>query len=656
MGGIWCSITTGCQPLLPSESDLEKISARGPDGVSTISFTLPLDGVDPKAGDDSKFVSLTFCASVSSLRGDPVLPQPLTSEIPLTSRDRSRDDGKFVFCWNGEMWKYRDIGLADGLNDTDFVFKLLMSRLRGVPREDGPDDYPSASSSALLKVFKEISGPYAFIFFDPISRYLYFARDCLGRRSLVLKQTPDSVVISSVTSGEVDHPDATSRSPKWSELDAHGVYILSLNRSTSHEPDGQNMLDDTTTPVGPIFRFPYHHRSKTSGHSEGIFLSTFGDFNTSISLTPAPLTSESTPVREVEDLLRDSVRVRLPSRQDIVYWDKRGTEPPSADTSIPRAHLGILFSGGLDCSLLARLCNDIYRPREPIDLLNVAFESPRLVKKQLRDNKVGENETQSCYDLCPDRATARQGFAELQAVCLGREWRLIEINVPYELYCEHRPVIKSLIYPHHTEMDLSIGAALYFASRGAGVINQPPSRSTITPGLLYRSQARVLLSGLGADELFGGYRRHEVAFSRGGYPALMNELAIDFSRLGYRNLGRDDRVTSHWGREVRYPFLDEDLVSWALKAPVDVKCPFGDHEADDRSASGAASPSEASDLAPQGQPSSSVEPGKRLLRLLALSLNLPRAAGEKKRAIQFGARTAKMEVGSGKVSGVDKIS
>jgi asparagine synthetase B (glutamine-hydrolysing) len=44
-----------------------------------------------------------------------------------------------------------------------------------------------------------------------------------------------------------------------------------------------------------------------------------------------------------------------------------------------------------------------------------------------------------------------------------------------------------------------------------------------------------------------------------GYGGLINELEFDFQRIGKRNLGRDDCVTSHWGKEVRYSYLDEDF-------------------------------------------------------------------------------------------------
>jgi asparagine synthetase B (glutamine-hydrolysing) len=72
----------------------------------------------------------------------------------------------------------------------------------------------------------------------------------------------------------------------------------------------------------------------------------------------------------------------------------------------------------------------------------------------------------------------------------------------------------------------------------------------------YTTSSKVLLSGLGADEVFGGYARYATAFKSEGGQGLKDEISLDLDRLWVRNFGRDDRAISSTGRETRYPFLD----------------------------------------------------------------------------------------------------
>lgn len=111
-----------------------------------------------------------------------------------------------------------------------------------------------------------------------------------------------------------------------------------------------------------------------------------------------------------------------------------------------------------------------------------------------------------------------------------------------------------MLYPLCTILDESLGCAVWFASRAEGTLS--------TNNHFYESPCRVLLLGMGADELFGGYMRHRTILKHKGWNALAEELNIELTRISERNLGRDDRIVSDHGKQSRLPYLDESIVEY----------------------------------------------------------------------------------------------
>jgi asparagine synthase (glutamine-hydrolysing) len=79
---------------------------------------------------------------------------------------------------------------------------------------------------------------------------------------------------------------------------------------------------------------------------------------------------------------------------------------------------------------------------------------------------------------------------------------------------------------------------------------------------------KVVLTGEGADELFAGY-----AYLRDFTdPELLHrELVRTVESLHNLNLQRCDRVTMAHGLEARVPFLDREVIEWALRLPAGFK-------------------------------------------------------------------------------------
>jgi len=90
--------------------------------------------------------------------------------------------------------------------------------------------------------------------------------------------------------------------------------------------------------------------------------------------------------------------------------------------------------------------------------------------------------------------------------------------------------------------------------------------------------------------------------------------------LWLRNLGRDDRVLSDWGREARHPYLDEAVMRYLAELPLPLICDLA--------------------LGLGGG-------DKLILREAGRMLGLTRSTRLQKRAIQFGTRIANRGVFGG---------
>jgi len=193
----------------------------------------------------------------------------------------------------------------------------------------------------------------------------------------------------------------------------------------------------------------------------------------------------------------------------------------------------VLFSGGVDSTLLAALTHQALPPGHPVDLINVCFDNGK----------------------SPDRLAAHDALQELAAFAPDRPWRLVEVNRTLEDVDRHKKHILMLLEPAGTVMDINIGAALWMAAGGVGRAvlagtwdSQPSASEPAVEGCCpaasreVRSAARVLLLGHGADEQCAGYGRHQTKFWSSGWQGLQEELCLDMQRLWLRNLGRDDRL------------------------------------------------------------------------------------------------------------------
>ncbi|MDR0358441.1 MAG: asparagine synthase (glutamine-hydrolyzing) [bacterium] len=99
-------------------------------------------------------------------------------------------------------------------------------------------------------------------------------------------------------------------------------------------------------------------------------------------------------------------------------------------------------------------------------------------------------------------------------------------------------------------------------------------RSAVPNYLLAREAAKhvkAVLTGEGADELFGGYEYLTEDDSYAEPETLHRELVRSIEELHGLNLQRCDRVTMAHGLEARVPFLDSDVIAHAMSLPPELK-------------------------------------------------------------------------------------
>ncbi|OAV96015.1 hypothetical protein, variant [Puccinia triticina 1-1 BBBD Race 1] len=475
--------------------------------------------------------------------------------LSLTQQPIRAPETENLLLWNGEV--FDGISLSDVENDGQAVLNKLEGR----------------GKKTIPEVFLGIEGPYAFVYYDTSLKQIWFGRDPLGRRSLMKLETQDGShrLLMSVASHYEGKTAFLS-----SELATHSLFYVDLK-------DAEELRTLQVSRGSPAILL-----------NQQIPLES--DRVPSCGPWPPALITATTRLR---DSLNKALRRRLLNISTLYRTGEHDSK------------VAILFSGGLDCTTLAFLAHFHVPLGESIDLVNVAFENPRAASNARRNNKVINPDVFSV----PDRHTGEESWKELCQLTPGRTWRFVKVDVMMSDYLKYKDQIIELMWPNDTVMDLSIAAALFFAAWGVGSCRLDPTSNQVTHS--YRSPARVFLSGLGADELLGGYSRHRSAFSSPSpWINLIQELQLDIDRIPTRNLGRDDRIIAHHGREVRYPFLDRDVIDTLAGLPVHLKC----------------------DL--------SLEKGtgdKLLLRVLAQELGLSQASKLVKRAIQFGARSAKLE-------------
>lgn len=162
------------------------------------------------------------------------------------------------------------------------------------------------------------------------------------------------------------------------------------------------------------------------------------------SLAVPPASSSEEAASLLSAALEEAVRRRVAAAPP-----PQPPQPGKEEDGAAAARVGILYSGGLDCQVLAALAHRVVPAGQPIDLVSVCFDA------------AGGHRS-------PDRLGALAGVAELRQTCPGRPWRLLGVDVSYGEVVAVEGRVKRLIHPCATPMDFNIAASFFFAARGRG--------------------------------------------------------------------------------------------------------------------------------------------------------------------------------------------
>lgn len=299
------------------------LANRGPD--------LPMRSCASGGADGS---TVTMHASVLHMRGREPSPQP--------ARFLVSEELECTLCWNGEAYAYcdspgsdskgsdsnADVGVSvdqdmielvdhhEEESDTRVVIDLLKGSLSGSMSAEKEHEAVSLALSC-------IHGEFAFILCVPRSNStsIYFGRDCLGRRSLLVSRFDGVLALSSVS---VD----LSGTSAWTEIRPGTVFRIDMKSG-----------EETEKPIPKM----------TNGCIPAMIPRQFSD-----------------------DRIDEAARGLLLCLDKAV--ERRVAHPPSPKSqSTNDASVAVLFSGGIDSVVLAALSHRHVPVDQPIDLINVSF-------------------------------------------------------------------------------------------------------------------------------------------------------------------------------------------------------------------------------------------------------------------------------------------
>ena len=173
---------------------------------------------------------------------------------------------------------------------------------------------------------------------------------------------------------------------------------------------------------------------------------------------------------------------------------------------------GILFSGGVDSTLIAFLCKKY----------NFDF---------------------TCFTIGLENSQDIE-----YAITISEKYNF---NLKYKILTleEFEDIIKNVvkILKSSEIVWVSVGSVLYAAAQ-----------------LALQDNIKTLFGGLGTEEIFAGYARHEEALANNNFQAVHKESWNGIKNMWQRDLLRDSTISKNLGIELRTPYMDLEIIKAAM--------------------------------------------------------------------------------------------
>lgn len=293
-------------------------------------------------------------------------------------------------------------------------------------------------------------------------------------------------------------------------------------------------------------------------------------------------------LQKLEELLIEAVKKRLPVTAVAVgHVSQHASDSVTESESVKSdqgggseaVKIGVLFSGGIDSTLIAFI---LKRLNIPFTAISIGFQDggakmpEDIVESKRIAEELGFNQERLLLDLKQMEAIFKK-----TAKILGKEL-LTVINL------------------------------------GVGSVEVAAMEKGKELGITH------FFGGLGSEEIFAGYERHENALETGGNEALHAECLAGLKQMYQRDLRRDTLIPAALGVTAATPFLDKELITFALSIPPELKI----------------NPEKTFTGKLGGDVDGTKRYKKLILREMAMKIGLPEEiAFRPKRAAQYGSRT-----------------